>query len=284
MGASFVTDQRCRYGSEVFDTWGKTAATARDRWSSTGAINGWGRQERPLLVSTAASRSSPCSWTRLGWTCCWRRRREAAARVGASAATARARRRGRFVTRAEIIAWRRQFAIPGYKTLADVGFDGDWVTPYQITSNSQTGPVLVALHWLDATSARRYRDALTKGYLPGMRFNNVIDRALELAGLTRSNVYLTQAFHLLPDTRSESIPRRHIDASFNRITRYEVEGRTVIALGTDAVGACARAGVPHIECPHPSARGAGMTENYKAETLAAALGGRGGRRRAATVG
>ena len=54
MGASFVTDQRCRYGSEVFDTWGKTAVTARDRWSSTGAINGWGRQERPLLVSTAA--------------------------------------------------------------------------------------------------------------------------------------------------------------------------------------------------------------------------------------
>lgn len=188
------------------------------------------------------------------------------------------------MTRAQIIARRRQFAISGYLTLADVGFDGDWVTPYQITSNSQAGPVLVALHWLDAASARRYRDDLTKGYLPGMRFNNVIDRALELAGLTRSNVYVTQAFHLLPRTRSESIPRRHIDASFTRITRYEVEDRRVIALGTDAAGACARSGVPHIKCPHPSARGAGMTDAYKADTLAAALRGRGGRRTTEKVG
>lgn len=50
--------------------------------------------------------------------------------------------------RAEVIARRREFVIHEYKrkykTLVDVGFDGEWVTPYQMVSNSDTGPVLVA--------------------------------------------------------------------------------------------------------------------------------------------
>ena len=50
--------------------------------------------------------------------------------------------------RSEIIARRREFVISGYKhkykTLSDVGFDGEWVTPYQMVSNSETGPVPVA--------------------------------------------------------------------------------------------------------------------------------------------
>ena len=48
----------------------------------------------------------------------------------------------------EIIDRRRALVIEPYKSLADVGFDGPWVTPYQITSKSAEGPVLVALHWL----------------------------------------------------------------------------------------------------------------------------------------
>ena len=47
-----------------------------------------------------------------------------------------------------------------------------------------------------------------------MPFNKVLELALDLAGLTRADLYLTQAFHLLPHERSESIPQRHIDASF----------------------------------------------------------------------
>ena len=58
------------------------------------------------------------------------------------------------LNRADLIARRRQFVIHGYeykyKTLEDVGFYGNWVTPLQITSNSKKGPVLIALHWLDA--------------------------------------------------------------------------------------------------------------------------------------
>ncbi len=174
--------------------------------------------------------------------------------------------------RADIIARRRKFVIPGYgyKTLADVGFDGKWVTPYQKISNSKTGPLLVAKDWLDWPSVDGHRDVLKqKGYLPHMRFNQVVDLALEKAGLKRNDIYVTQAFHLLPQGRSEPIPRRHIDESFDRITRHEVDGRTVIALGEPAAAACRRAGVECIECIHPSARG--KTVKSKAEELAEAL-------------
>ena len=159
--------------------------------------------------------------------------------------------------RIEIIDRRRHFAIPGYATLKDVGFDGDWVTPFQITSHSEKGPVLVALHWLDAPSARNPENQgvlRETGYLPHIRFNQVLSCALRQAGLTREDVYLTQAFHLLPCERSQYVPQPHIYDSFEEITRYEVENRSVIALGTVAQRACRRAGVPHIKCVHPSAR------------------------------
>ncbi len=176
--------------------------------------------------------------------------------------------------RAEIIARRRQFRIPGYgyKALDDVGFDGEWVTPYQMESNSETGPVLVALHWVDWPSVNDHRDMLEQhGYLPDMLFNKVIDRALTQAGLCRKDIYVTQAFHLLPDKRSKTIPSGHIDASFREITRHEVAGRMPIALGKDAARACRRAGVEPIECIHPSARGLGMTVGRKADVLAQML-------------
>ena len=91
---------------------------------------------------------------------------------------------GDALTREEIICARRAFRIceskDKYKTLADIGFDRDddgdkdWVTPYQKISNSPTGPVLVALHWLDVPSIEKRRCVLKeKGYLPGIPFNEV---------------------------------------------------------------------------------------------------------------
>ena len=171
--------------------------------------------------------------------------------------------------RSGIIALRRQFSIPGYKTLADVGLDGAWVTPIQITSKSKTGPVLVGHYWLDAPSVEPNRNVLEKqGYLPDIPFNQVLTLALGQAGLTRRQVYVTQAFHLLPPEPLPRIPSGHIQESFNRITRHEVDGRTVIALGRVAEGACRRAGVKAIECISPSAR---RSWEYKVERLAEAL-------------
>src|ERR1700704_4139508 len=69
----------------------------------------------------------------------------------------------------EIVERRRALVIEPYKSLAEVGFDGPWVTPYQITSKSAEGPVLVALHWLDESSILSERPTLQElGYLPNV--------------------------------------------------------------------------------------------------------------------
>ena len=176
--------------------------------------------------------------------------------------------------RAEIIARRREFVIPGYKhkykTLADVGFDGEYVTPYQLVSNSETGPVLVAHYWLDAPSVHEHRDVLKEqGWLPSMSFNTVLTLALERVKRTRSDIYVTQAFHLLPYKQWPPFPSRHVAESFDKITWHECNGRTVIALGTVAKRACRRAGIKAIECISPSAPG--KTYEDKAKELAKAL-------------
>jgi hypothetical protein len=171
----------------------------------------------------------------------------------------------------EIIDRRRALVIEPYKSLADVGFDGPWVTPYQITSKSAEGPVLVALHWLDGPSILRDRATLqTHGYLPGIRFNAVIDAALELRDLSRSDIYVTQTFHLIPATRSEPIPPAAVRRSFDEVTRFEIQGRRVVALGEIAAGECRRHDIPHVAVCHPSRRGYSNKQN--AAEIADAIG------------
>lgn len=172
--------------------------------------------------------------------------------------------------RTEIIARRRAFRLPGYMTLADVGLDGDYVSPPQLTSCSPTGPVLLGYHWLDAPTAIEHRDTLKQyGYLKGMAFNNVVDQALKLANLTRAEIFITQVFHLLPKGRSSAIPPKDIAACFNEVTQYELAGRHVVALGKMAANACRKLCMPVSEVPHPSARGYSASD--KAQLLARAL-------------
>ena len=171
---------------------------------------------------------------------------------------------------AEAIERRRRLRIPGYATLADVGFDGPWVTPLQITAGSLTGPVLIALHWLDVASVEANRSVLSEfGHLPSINFNRVLDRALALAGRSRADVYLTQALHLIPRKRSEAIPAAALDRSFAEVTAHEIAGRPVLALGSAAAGACRRARVHHRAVLHPSARG--LSFEARAQEIAAAL-------------
>ena len=156
----------------------------------------------------------------------------------------------------EIIDRRRALIIEPFKSLAEVGFDGPWVTPYQISSKSSEGPLLVALHWLDESSILRERTTLQNlGYLPNIRFNKVIDAALARQGLSRSDIYVTQTFHLIPRKRSERISKAAIRRSFDEVTRFELQGRKVIALGDIAAGECARHNIEHIAVCHPSRRG-----------------------------
>jgi hypothetical protein len=171
----------------------------------------------------------------------------------------------------EIIDRRRALVIEPYKSLADVGFDGPWVTPYQITSKSAEGPVLVALHWLDEPSILRDRAMLqTHGYLPGIRFNTVIDTALALRNLSRSDIYVTQTFHPIPATRSERISQAAVRRSFDEVTFFEIQGRRVVALGEVAAGECRRRDLPHAAVCHPSRRG--CTNEQNAAEIADAIG------------
>lgn len=171
---------------------------------------------------------------------------------------------------ARLIEMRRSFTRPGYATYADVGVDGDYVSPYHLTCGNPAGPVLISYNWLDAPSARTHRATLRQmGYLPQMLFNRVLDRALQIARLTRDAIYLTHAFHLLPASRSAAIPQRDIEASFDAITRHEIAGRPVIALGNAAARACNRFAIPCRSLTHPSARGRSM--RAKAAEIATAL-------------
>jgi hypothetical protein len=162
----------------------------------------------------------------------------------------------------EIIDRRRALIIEPFKSLVEVGFDGPWVTPYQISSKSSEGPVLLALHWLDEPSILGERTTLQKfGYLPNIRFNTVIDAALARQNVSRSDIYVTQTFHLVPRKRSERISQAAIRRSFDEVTRFELQGRKVIALGDIAAGECARHYIEHIAVCHPSRRGYSNEQN-----------------------
>lgn len=173
----------------------------------------------------------------------------------------------------ELVERRRALQNPRYKTLADVRFDWDLVTPLQKLSRAPDGPVLLFNNWFDAASAVRLREQLHLGYMPGIPTNRVIDLALSELGLTRQDVYMTQAFHLLPSDRRAGarITSSDVDESFTQVTCHELRDRPVIALGGVARQACERHGIHSIPVVHPSARGPGMTYARKAELLASAI-------------
>jgi hypothetical protein len=134
----------------------------------------------------------------------------------------------------EIIGRRRALVIAPFRSLTDVGFDGPWVTPYQISSQSPDGPALVALHWLEEETIRVQRPVLEKfGYLPDIRFNTVIDMALKRQGLKRSDIYVTQTFHLIPQTRSEQIPLSDMAACGRKLTYAISAAMSASGGGTD---------------------------------------------------
>ncbi|MFW2588920.1 hypothetical protein [Sagittula sp. SSi028] len=170
----------------------------------------------------------------------------------------------------DAIRRRRAFSRSGYKTLADEGFDGDYVSPIQMTSGNLTGPMLISKDWLDAPSVRANRETLTKtGYLPNTPYNRVIDKVLALVGLSRAEIYITPVFALLSHTRSSVIPLSDRKASFDAVGQYELMGRRPVACGRDAAEVLRASGVDHIETIHPSARG--LSFDARAARIAKAL-------------
>ena len=105
--------------------------------------------------------------------------------------------------------------------------------------------------------------------MPEMTFNKVLKEALRIVDKKRSDIYLTQAFHLIPSTRSAIIERKHLDRSFDEITRHELVGRRVISLGNETSEVCNRFGIMHQAVAHPSARRRTIEE--KARELATVI-------------
>lgn len=170
----------------------------------------------------------------------------------------------------KLVQKRRELSIEGYFGLANVGMDGDWISPSQISSCSNDGPVILGYNWLDANSSTDNHTVLRQlGYLPGMPFNRVLEIALASLRLHRSSLYITQAFHLLPLRRSQAIPAAAIDVSFDEVTKHELADRRVISLGVAATAACRRHGVECLPVYHPSARR--ISYNEKATRLARAI-------------
>ena len=168
-----------------------------------------------------------------------------------------------------ILQKRRALRIDGYKTLADIGMDVDRISPIQLSSCSLTGPCLIGHYWWDEENLPNDISQLREiGYLPNIPFNKVINEALKTANLGRDQVYITQAFHLIPLRPPNKIPTAHIDKSFREVTSYEVRGRNVIALGSVAADACNRHGVQAQRICSPSSR---YSVEYKVKTLADAL-------------
>ena len=161
----------------------------------------------------------------------------------------------------EIIDRRRALVIEPYKSLADVGFDGPWVTPYQITSKSAEGPVFVACTgWMNPRSLKIGRRCKLRDTCPASG-STPIDAALALRGLNRKNIYVTQTFHLIPATRSERISPAAVRRSFDEVTFFELQGSQVVALGDVAADECKRRDLPHVAVCHPSRRGYSNEQN-----------------------
>ncbi len=170
----------------------------------------------------------------------------------------------------EAVRRRRGFALPGYASLADVGQDGPWVIPIQQSSGNLAGPMLISKDWLDAPTARRAGPRLAgRGYLPGMVYNRVLDRALALLGLQRGDIYITTIFCLLPPRRSHPLAASACRAAFDAVGRFELMGRRPVALGADAARTLRQSGVAAVETLHPSARG--IDFDTRARAIASAL-------------
>ena len=180
---------------------------------------------------------------------------------------------------------RRKFSLPGYKSLADVGFDGEYVTPTQIEACSETGVCLVSHNWFDVKSVERYsldtpkyQLLKRKGYDELIPFNRVLDIVLDKVGIRREDTYMTQVFHLLPATqeKKDAPSEEDIWKSFEAITQHEIRGRRVVSLGNPAKTACKKFSTKHFEkyahAPSPSWRfRKGISDDEHATKIANAI-------------
>ncbi|MEI9419322.1 hypothetical protein [Mesorhizobium sp. Cs1321R2N1] len=147
------------------------------------------------------------------------------------------------------------------RTLSEAGWDGNYVVPNQRVSRSLSGPVILLNNWfgwqeLDLLSPARMTIVRKLGYLPDIPTNRWLDRALEIVGTTRQEIYITQVCVFLPPTTmGSSIVSEVYRTSIDRVLRHELGGRTPVALGGAAQKACRLSGIDYVGAQHPSYQG-----------------------------
>jgi hypothetical protein len=87
--------------------------------------------------------------------------------------------------------------------------------------------------------------------------------------MAKATVIESGASGFLPDYPSAE--KEHLERSFDEITRHELDGRRVVALGNEVAGVCKRFGIKHQAVVHPSARR--RSSRDKAMALAAVIQG-----------
>ena len=128
------------------------------------------------------------------------------------------------------------------KSMSEVGWDGDFVVPNQITSHSLSGPVLLLDNWIGwptamAWSVEKRRQISALGYDPSLQTNRRIDAALSALSsrmnriIARGDIYITQASVFLSKQNRGAHPLDCYRLTYDRITRLELAGRKTIAAG-----------------------------------------------------
>lgn len=128
------------------------------------------------------------------------------------------------------------------KTFRDVGWDGEYVVPNQITSRSLSGPVLLLDNWIGWPTAAAWSEGKRNliaalGYDPNLQTNCRIDSALcRLSArlnktVDRGDLYITQASVFLSVGDRGAHPVDCYRLTYDLVTRLELAGRKVIAAG-----------------------------------------------------
>lgn len=128
------------------------------------------------------------------------------------------------------------------RTFSDVGWDGEYVVPNQITSHSRSGPVLLLDNWIGWPTAISWSEQMNNlisalGYDPNLQTNTRIDSALCIVSarmnrtVTRGDLYITQASVFLAARNRGAHPADCYRLTYDRVTRLELAGRKVIAAG-----------------------------------------------------
>lgn len=144
----------------------------------------------------------------------------------------------------------------------DFGYDfRQWVSPYTKGAHATGSVAIILQDWAGADLLAKGVDPVIQacGRAPSIKTNVYLEQLVKRTlGLTLDGTYVTNAFpYIKSGSMSSALPIEHVRYTVERFTKPELslaEPRMVLALGRQVSASLRRAGVAHIELPHPAAR------------------------------